>query len=176
MEKRELEPKNLGLQLLFPNWKLHGTHWTYDQLKQSWPTYNYFDVVGRKYPRLISIFSSIPICIYFFQKINNFSRSEIQIINLLCCKVMKNNSMRSTTVNRLLSVAWILRGKTGLWMKYAGWVLDLQSLWDQFFFLIRVLLTLWVQDAKHTVEPNKRINIKLKRNVSLPREAEITQL
>ena len=90
---------------------------------------------------------------------------------LTCWEIMKNDSMRSATVNRLLRVACILRGKTGLWMICRMDAEFTFTLGPIFFSLIRVLLTLRVQDAKHRVEPNKRINIKLKRHMSLPREA-----
>lgn len=54
------------------------------QIKETEPTYNNFDVIGRKDASLVSTLPSVPFCIDFFEKINNFSRCETQIIRLLC--------------------------------------------------------------------------------------------
>ena len=84
MEEMEPEAKNRGIWLFFSNCELHRLHWICDQFQHAQSTYNHFDVVGRKYTSLVSTFPSVPICIYFFQKINNLSRSEAQIISLFC--------------------------------------------------------------------------------------------
>lgn len=47
------------------------------------PTYNYFNKVGRKYPRVIPTFSSVPLGINFLQKTNDVSSMKVQVISML---------------------------------------------------------------------------------------------
>lgn len=69
------------------------------------------------------------------------------IIVLTCWEIMKNDGMRSTSVNRLLRAAGILRGKTGLWVRCAADTLDL------LFTLSQVLFSLessWQDSVRST--------------------------
>lgn len=54
------------------------------QIKSTKPTYNDSDVIGGENASPVSAFPSVPLCIDLFEKINNLSRCEAQIIGLLC--------------------------------------------------------------------------------------------